>query len=124
MNEAGKRQRSFFLSEQAMAALQQYKEKFHAPSLNHALENMLTSIVMSFETADQINQSNEPAQQQNDKHNERLNEIAVQAQRTSETFREFQRILSKEAGNIWKSESAKHALMIDPLRPIAQRPLP
>ena len=120
MKEAGKRQRSFFLTEQAMEALQQYKENIQAPSLNHALEHMLTSIAMSLETADQISQNHEPAHQQND----RLNAIAAQAQCTSEAFREAQRTLSNESGKRWKSESAKLALLIDPSKPIAKKPLP
>ena len=106
-----------------MEALQQYKESTQAPSLNHALEHLLTSVAFSPVTADQTNQQQEPAPQDDDKQTERLNEIAAQAQITSEAFRNFQRTYLPEQSQAWASESTKLALLIDP-RPVAQRPLP
>ncbi len=123
MKDAGKRQRSFFLTEEAMETLQQYKESIQVPSLNHALEHLLTSVAFSPVTADQTNQQQEPAPQDEDKQTERLNEIAAQAQITSEAFRNFQRTYLSEQSQAWASESTKLALLIDP-RPVAQRPLP
>ena len=106
-----------------MEALQQYKESIQAPSLNHALEHLLTSVAFSPVTADQTNQRQEPAPQDDDKQTERLNEIAAQAQITSEAFRNFQRTYLSQHSEAWISESTKLALLIDP-RPVAQRPLP
>ena len=45
MKESGKRQRTFFLSDEAMDSLKQSKEEFKAPSINHALEFMLTKLL-------------------------------------------------------------------------------
>ncbi len=107
-----------------MDTLQQYKESVQAPSLNHALEHLLTSVAFSPVIADQTNQQQEPAPQDDDKQTERLNEIAAQAQITSEAFRNFRRTyLLPEQSQAWASESTKLALLIDP-RPVAQRPLP
>ena len=105
-----------------MEALQQYKESTQAPSLNHALEHLLTSVAFSPVTADQTNQQ-QPAPQDDDKQTERLNKIAAQAQITSDAFRNFLRTYLPEQSQAWTSESTKLALLIDP-RPVAQRPLP
>ena len=44
MKEAGKKQRTFFLSENGMDAIKKFKENAGLPSLNHALEELLISI--------------------------------------------------------------------------------
>ena len=44
MKESGKRQRTFFLSDEAMDSLKKCKEESNAPSINHALEFMLTKL--------------------------------------------------------------------------------
>lgn len=42
MNKEGKRQRVFFLSDSAMERIKKRKEEANSPSINHALESMLT----------------------------------------------------------------------------------
>lgn len=44
MKESGKKQRVFFLSDEAMDALKKRKSDTQAPSLNHALESLLISL--------------------------------------------------------------------------------
>lgn len=43
MKEAGKKQRTFFLSDAAMDSIKKRKAETEAPSLNHALESLLTT---------------------------------------------------------------------------------
>lgn len=44
LKQDGKKGRTFYLSEAAMDALKKRKEETQSPSLNHTLENLLTSL--------------------------------------------------------------------------------
>lgn len=43
MKETGKKQRTFFLSDAAMDSIKKRKTETNAPSLNHAMESLLTT---------------------------------------------------------------------------------
>ena len=117
MKESGKCQRSFFLTAEAMEAIYRHKEKIGAPSLNHALEHMLTSLhIMAAETEDKISEDKVQA--------DRKNEIVEQAKRVSDAYRQSEFTWSNEDGKVWGAESRKLAMLIDPSSPIPKKRLP
>lgn len=118
MKESGRCQRSFFLTAEAMEAIYKHKEKIDAPSLNHALEHMLTSLLtMEVETEDKNLEDKAQV--------DRRNEIVEQAKRVSGAFRERESTSSmKENEKVWINESIKLALLIGPSKPILKEPLP
>jgi hypothetical protein len=50
MKADGKKQRVFFLSDTAMDLVKKLKDETKSPSLNHALESLLTNLIISSES--------------------------------------------------------------------------
>lgn len=111
MKDEGKTQRSFFLTDKALEAIQQHKEKIQASSINHALEHILTSLIVDVVAENEILKGRQDA-------------IIAQAKRVADAYRKKEQTYAGEDGVAWGTESRNLALLIDPSRPIAKRPLP
>jgi len=116
LKEDGKKQRTFYLSEKAMDAIRKLKEETQAPSVNHALENMLTNLATKAEAEEKIIQDSAQA--------DKKNAIIEQAKRTAVAYRESEATYTNEARKAWNAESKMLAMLIDPSTPIKVKPLP
>lgn len=104
MKETGKKQRTFFLSDAAMDSLKKRKAETESPSLNHALESLLTTPPPSATLPEVVTKTvtvYEPTGEEK--------AIIDQAKIVTSAFNNWTQNKNNDNAQVWKTEQEKLA---------------